>query len=137
MDTHRDKLEAAQAAGQYADWQSTAEGAIVCSMTMPKATTSLRSAAEFSSYQNELALWLSQDVDEETALQSAGEALCHVAKELGVSSESLLLELRDGRPVPTVQGGTDRSARSSQSRAQRLTMAVDLLLRCYGRPPAR
>ena len=97
----------------------------------PNGEKALREAPEFARYQRELAGWMAGDSDEENALETAGAALCDLARQLAVRPEELIIALRDGRPAPAVQEGTDRGARLSQARAHRYTLAVDQLLRCY------
>jgi hypothetical protein len=97
----------------------------------PTPEQTLRAAPEFARYQQELALWLSGESDEETSLESAGTALCAVARRLAVAPEALLIALRGGQPTAHVQEGTDRGARASQARAHRHTLAVHLLMKCY------
>ena len=84
-------------------------------------------------YRNELALWLSGQVDDEQALEPAGTVLCEAARGLNMTPEQLLIAIRAGRPAPVFQEGSDRAARESQARAHRYTLAINLLLDCYFR----
>ncbi len=101
---------------------------------MPAAPTlenTLMTHLAFARYQQELALWLTGDADDDNALEDAGRALCRVAHELAVQPDQLLRVLRGGRTVPAVQEGSDRAARESQARAHRHTLAMNQLLQSY------